>query len=154
MSTVLAPTVRMMNQAFLRAFVAYSIPQSLRREPLRHALTHCISNQFTGKDVLNTGDVEPSLVGGTIGDVCHPDFIWPRWRERLVQQVVGDRKVVIRIRRGFEFALLLTAQIELTAQPSNAVAAGYKALCLKLRLHAPCAIGLAALLVHSLDGDL
>src|SRR5471030_841203 len=147
MSTVLTSTVRMMNQAFLGAFVAHSTPQSLRRESLRHALTHGVSNQLAGEDVLIAGDVEPSLVSGTIGDVCHPGFVWPRWRERLVEQIVGDRQVVIRIRRGFEFALLLTPQIELSAQASDAVAAGYKALCLMLRLHASRALGLAALLV-------
>jgi hypothetical protein len=33
---------------------------------LCHALTHGVSNQLTGEDVLNAGDVEPPLVGGTL----------------------------------------------------------------------------------------
>ena len=61
---------------------------------------------------------------------------------------------MVRVGRGFEFALLLAAQGELETQTNDTVTARRKALRLLLRLHAQWAIGLPALGVHRLNGDL
>lgn len=64
MSTILAPTVRMMNQARGWALVTHRPPQGLRRQLLRHAFAHRVANQFAGKHVLDASDIEPALAGG------------------------------------------------------------------------------------------
>src|SRR5471030_118486 len=153
-SAVLAAAVGVMNQSRCRAFVAHGLPQCRCRQLLRHAFVHCVAHQLTGVHVLDAGQVKPALAGGHIGDVGHPGFVRPRRSKGLIEQVVGHRQVVIRVRGGFEFAFLLAAQGELATQADDAVTAGREALCRQFWLHAQRAIGLPALRVHRLDGDL
>src|SRR5471030_198489 len=153
-SAVLAATVGVVNQARRGAFVAHGLQQRRCRQCLRHALVHRVAHQLAGEYVLDAGQVKPALAGGHIGDVGHPGFVWPRRRKGLIEQVVGHRQVVIRVRGGLEFALLLAAQGELATQADDAVTAGREALCRQFWLHAQRAIGLPALRVHRLDGDL
>ena len=80
------------------------------RQRLRHALVHRIAHPLAGEHVLDAGQVMPALVGGHIGDVGHPGFVRPGRRESLIEQVVGHRQVMIRVRGGLELALLFAVQ--------------------------------------------
>ena len=71
-----------------------------------------------------------------------------------VQQVVGHRQVMIRVRGGLELALLLAAQGQFATQAHDAVTPRRKALRGQFRLHAQRPIRLPAVRVHGLDGDL
>lgn len=133
---------------------SHGFPQRRCCQRLRHALVHCVAYQLTGEHVLDTGQVKPALAGRHIGDVGHPGFVRTGRCKGLIEQVVGHRQVMVRVRGGLELALLLAAQGELATQTDDAVTAGRKALRRQFRLHAQRAIGLPALRVHGLDGHL
>ena len=132
----------MMNQSWCRPLGGGCAPESVRRQGLRHAITHCISNDFAGEDVLHAGQVKPSLAGLDIRDISHPRFVWPSRRECLIQQIICHGKIVIRVRRRLEFALLRAAQSQFSAQSHNAVTASLEALCRKFGLHTQRPVGL------------
>ena len=96
--------------------------QSAFGQSLRHALTYRIADQFTGKNILDASEVEPSLVSGDVGDVGHLGFVWAGRREGLIEQIFRDWQVVIRVRRRLEIPLLLAAQAKLAPQTRDAVA--------------------------------
>ena len=61
---------------------------------------------------------------------------------------------MFRIRRGFEFPLLLAAQTKLSAQPNDAITAGIKSLRCQFRLQTQGPVGFSSLDVGGLDGNL
>jgi len=61
---------------------------------------------------------------------------------------------MIRVRRGFEFPLLLAAQAEFAPQSRDAFAACLKALRSQFWPHPQRSIGLLGLNMHGLDGNL
>ena len=77
---------------------------------LCHALVHRVAHQLAGEHVLDAGQVKPSLAGGHIDDVSHPGFVRPGRCKGLIEQVVGHRQGMIRVRGGLELALLCSAR--------------------------------------------
>lgn len=86
-----------------------------------------------------------SLGSGDIGDVGHPRFVGPRRFKALFNQIFSHWQVMPGVRRGDEFATLLTAQIELFAQPANPVATDLIPLRGKLTLYTAVLIATAKL---------
>lgn len=109
MGAVLAAKVGVVNQTRRRAFVAHGLPQRRCRQRLRHALVHRVAHQLAGEHVLDAVQVKPPLAGGHISDVGHSGFVRTGRCKGLIEQVVGHRQVMIRVRGGLELALLLAA---------------------------------------------
>ena len=65
-----------------------------------HMIAHRPADDLARGEVEDRGEVEPSLSGGDVGDVRQPDGVRRRCRERLLQQVRRDRKVVAAVRRA------------------------------------------------------
>jgi hypothetical protein len=74
--------------------------------------------------------------------------------EGLVQQIVGDRKTVARIRRRLGHAPLFATQAKLLPEPDNPVPPRIKALRDQLWMQAQWPIGLPGLHMCCLDRDL
>jgi len=81
---VLAASVRVKNQPWRRPLCANGPPQRLRRQLLRHPRAERVAHHLARKNVLDTGQVEPSFVGGDVRDVADPGFVWSRRREGLL----------------------------------------------------------------------
>jgi len=154
MGAILTSPVRVMNQSWSWPLIGGGAPESLRRQALGHAFTHRVTDDFAGEHILHAGHVKPTFAGLDIGDIGHPSFVGPGRREGLVQQIVGNWQVMVRVRRALEFALLLAAQGQFAAQARNAVTASLEALCRQFRLHTQRPVGLATLRVDRLDGHL
>jgi len=61
-------------------------------------------------------------------DVGALGFVRPRWRKRLIKQIIRDRQRTARIGDGLEFPLLLATQAQLFSLARNTVTSGLKAL--------------------------
>src|ERR1700729_4474644 len=80
-----------------------------------HMIAHCPADDLARGKVEDRGEIEPSLSSGDVCDVRQPDGVRRRCRERLLQQVRRDRKVVAAVR---------CARLEPTpCQAANAVVA-------------------------------
>jgi hypothetical protein len=77
---------------------------------MRHARAHRVADQLTGKNVLHAGEIVPTFVRQNVGYIGDPGFIRLGRREGLVQQILCYWKVVPRVRRRLELALLSTAK--------------------------------------------
>src|ERR1700723_184131 len=80
-----------------------------------HMIAHRPADDLARGKVEDRGEIEPSLSSGDVWDVRQPDGVRRRCRERLLQQVRRDRKVVAAVR---------CARLEPTScQAANAVVA-------------------------------
>ena len=61
------------------------------------------ADHFTGKQVNNDGQVEPSFQGPELGDVATPDLIGAIDLELLIHQIGRHRYLMATIGRSFEF---------------------------------------------------
>lgn len=114
---ILAATVRVQNQPWRRPLSSNGPPQRLRRELLRHPRPKRIAHHLACEDVLDAGQIEPSFIGGDVGNVAHPGFVRARRGEGLFQQVRRHREAMVRVCRGLELSLLFAAQAKLAPQP-------------------------------------
>src|SRR4030042_630592 len=105
-----------MNQPLSRAFSCHSLEQGLTHQIPGQALSHGISNNISGKEILMSSYVQPAFVSRHIGYITHPYLIRRGNLELLSQDILSYRKSMLRVGSSFEFPFLLTAYAEL---PSN-----------------------------------
>ena len=95
-----------MDQPFPRPLRSNGPEERLHPQVLRHARLHGIAHQFAVEEILDAGKVEPAFIGGDLGEVRHPGFVWSRNGELPIQQVWRHRQGMIRIRGRLEFPFL------------------------------------------------
>lgn len=85
MRTILTASIRMMDASRLRLSVSKSFPESLDNEPLAHPVSHCVTDDLLGTEILDPCQIQPSFICLDIGDVRSIDHAW-----------FGDLKVLLQ----------------------------------------------------------
>ena len=114
---------------------------------------HGPANDLPGIEIDDRCQEQPALPGADIGDVRDPALVGSGRCEVLLQQIRGDRLVVVRIRGGDELAPGEYGDPGGFHQPLHALLAHRCAVCLQLMVDARTAIGLSALPMDGLDVD-
>lgn len=60
-------------------------------------VAHGPTDDLAGGEIEHSGQVEPALAGGQVGDVRQPDCVGQGGREELLQEVGGDRQIVTAV---------------------------------------------------------
>lgn len=143
----------MVDQPFSRTLRSHCAKQCPQHQFLRHSGIQGVADQLAIEQILDAGKVEPAVVGGDVGYVAHPGFVWGRHSELPIQQVRRHRQRVIGIRGRLEFPLLLAAKAEFLANPSDAMIANLDAVVGKVGLQTLRTVGLPGTLMGGLDLD-
>jgi len=152
LGAVLAPTVRVMNQALGWSFRRYRPEQGSYYQVLGHSGSHLVADDFAGAQVLDCRQIKPAFIGGNVGDVGNPGGVRCSDVEVLLQEVRSYRQIVPRIGCRPEHPFLPTSQTELASQPLDPVEADCNAVNLgQLFLNFFRAIGAPATVVSRLD---
>ncbi|MNI61679.1 hypothetical protein D3C73_1169620 [compost metagenome] len=67
----------------------------------RHSFLQSPADNFSRAEVEHTGQVQPTLPAGNVGNVCDPDFVRLGRRKFLIQQIGSNGQIVIGIRRFY-----------------------------------------------------
>jgi hypothetical protein len=87
----------MMDEPFGRAALPEGHGQRVQTEGGCERGSESPADELAAVNVEDAGDVEPAFVGGNIGDVSDPDFIAGAGRRAALEQVWGDRVVVLAV---------------------------------------------------------
>ena len=131
---VLTAAIAMMNETGPRPPGIYCTPKRCCRQINCHPLRHRVSDKLTVEQILDARQVQPTLRGVDVRQICHPHFIGRIGRELPGQPVRRHRQRVLRVRRDTEPSLLLTAQALLAADSLYAVNADADTVVGKLGL--------------------
>lgn len=99
----------MVNQPRGRALGRVCLDERRGHELRRHAMPERVADEFTGVDILDTGQIQPALTGPDVGDVGHPGLVRTRGVKLLIEQVFRHWQVMVRVGGRFELAPLLAA---------------------------------------------
>ena len=147
MGAILTAAIRVLYKAGRWSVQRDSTEQRLHHKLFCHALAHGIADYFAAKQVLQTSQIQPSLICGDVGNVTAPGLIRSACTEVLVQYIRSDWQVVRRIGRRLELALLLASQAELCTQTLDAVHANLDTVVRQILLQPFRAKGLPGTLV-------
>lgn len=76
---------------------SYPPDDQARSVGLLHAMTHRVADDLRIPEVLNPGQVKPTLVSMNKGDIGYPCLVGSGDGEILIQSIRGNRKIVDRI---------------------------------------------------------
>lgn len=110
-STVLTPSVGMMDQPLGRPLDCHSLAQGLAHKLRDNSRPQGITHDLAVEEVLVGGTVESSFIGRDVGNIAHPRFVL------LIEEVVRHRERVIRIRGSLELLYLFAPYAEFLPYP-------------------------------------
>jgi len=85
----------MMNQPSRRPLGSDGAKQRLGDQILCHTFPHGVAHDFSSKEILVTGKIQPTLGRGDVSDVSNPDLIRGLRDKVLIQEVRGNRQLVV-----------------------------------------------------------
>ena len=121
LGTILASTIRVVDQPGCRAFRCHSMEQRLVDQVFRHPGAHGIADYLSGVHVLVSGKIEPALIRRDIRNVSQPDLARRRSLESLLKQVLRQRQTMTGVRRRFKPAFLFTLQAKFLSKTPDAM---------------------------------
>ena len=121
LGTILASTIRVVDQPGCRAFHCHSMEQRLVDQVFRHPGAHGIADYLSGVHVLVSGKIERALIRRDIRNVSQPDLARRRSLESLFKQVLRQRQTMTGVRRRFKPAFLFTLQAKLLSKTPDAM---------------------------------
>lgn len=102
-AAILTPTVAVHDRSGLRPTPEPRHSQHARNQLCAHVRLERPSRDPTTEQIPEDDrQVQPTLVGPEIGDVCRPGLIGFRPREVTLQQIRRDRQIVLAVGLGFE----------------------------------------------------
>jgi len=140
---ILAAPIAVMDQALGRPAIGQRHVERSDDQGGLHGRIHGPADDLARVQIEDGGEVEPALVGADVGDVGHPLLVRRGRGEIAVDDVVGDRRVVVGIGGDEAHARRLGMEACLPHQPSHPLAADPDALVTQGGLDAWTAIGLA-----------
>jgi len=150
---VLAAAVAMKNQPRLLAGMTFE-PRHAQRvddDIAGHVLAHRPTHDLTAEQVDHHGQEQPALVGSDVGDVTHPDLVRRGHRELAVEQVGGDRQVMVAVGGHLEPFLALRANAVFLHQRLQPMLAHADAIVAELTPDAGSAVAATGLRLDRLD---
>src|SRR5215208_3653203 len=96
--SILRTTIRVMDEPRARALALARHQESRRGEFRAQVVPHRPAHHLAGREIEHSGEIEPTLAGGHIGEICEPDLVRGRRYEALLDQVGSDGQPMVAVR--------------------------------------------------------
>src|SRR5208337_4991183 len=150
-STVLTSSVGVVYAAWRGLSELQCFFQRVLRKVRSHSTAHGVADDLTSCEVLHPRKVQPTFVGGDIGNIRPPHRRGQRHTELLFQQVRCHRQVMPGVCRDFELLVLDTPQPHLLSESGNMIAPNLLVFRRQFLLEPARAVGTPASFVRAID---
>ena len=150
---VLAPAVRVMDQARARVSGSQSSPQRLHHQLRPHVVSGCPAHNAATEQVEDDGEIQPPGRGPDVGDVRGPQLVGPRRVEILLDQVWRNGLAMVRVRGSSKTSSTGSSESQAGHQSRDTVATKLQTSLLELGVDARAPVGPSALAMDCRDLD-
>lgn len=112
MAAILASPIRMKDQPRLWPTPEPRHAQRNRHDAGLHVLSHALTHQLATEQIKHCRQIQPTLIGGDVGDVAAPHLVGRLGREVAHQQVRRNGKIVFLSVVMTNFLLPLALMLE------------------------------------------
>jgi hypothetical protein len=117
-----------------RAFYADRFEERLLHQVRSDPRSQCAADDLSVEEVFAGGAVKPAFIGGYVGQIADPDLIRRRRCKVLFEEVLGNGKRMVRVRRRFELLDLLAPYSYFLPDPPDPADSRFHAMFGKISL--------------------
>jgi hypothetical protein len=143
MRAILGTAIGVMKQPGGRALGGNSLHERTPHQVRRHPGVHRMADHLAGEQILDAGEIQPTVRGRHLRDVGDPGLVRSCGNKRLGQDILRHWQGMIGLGSRHEPPNWLTAKPQLLAQPLDAPNPGWEAVLTQFGLQPFRAIGLA-----------